>query len=169
MIEVRTECGGDSCSVERWIIAADMAKPFHLPAQAEGWIEVLPSLRHAIADRIDIEGSGGNWTVRLIRIDLSTGAIEPYADCMSPALSPKGRWIVCRNQRGDVLRMPANEGGGTPALIHRFAAEHGTASFVPHAVDYPAPVTFPSQTEMLVSTDTTGDQPRVEERAPWTE
>jgi hypothetical protein len=143
IIQLASECGGDSCSTETWVVVAGRP-PVHLAA-AVGTVEVLPSLDAAISDHVDHDPRVG-WCVRLVRIPLGTPTQRhPFADCMSPTLSPDARWIVCRSPTGDVLRVPVT--GGPASLLHRVPGEE---PFTPYAFVYPEAVRFRADRRMVI-------------------
>src|SRR5690242_114134 len=56
VLTAQTDCGGDFCSLEQWLITADRQSVIHLPTELEAHVEVLPDLRTAIGDRV--KGAG---------------------------------------------------------------------------------------------------------------
>jgi hypothetical protein len=101
----------------------------------------LPSLDAAIAD----DGAGS-----LVRVDLLQHALAAgrrFASCMSPVTSPAGRFVVCRDRRAGVLRVPV--AGGSLDRVFRWP---GRVHEGPQGA-----VEFVSPTEMRVGADITGD------------
>jgi hypothetical protein len=136
LVRVETECAGPSCKVEGWLFARGRA-PLHV-SDASGAFEATPSLETVVHDSVQRDARG-QWTVTLQRIDAKTGAASQFADCMSPTLSPGGRFFVCRDKSGAVLRVPV--GGGAPIVVV-VASDDDRVDFAPEARVYPDPVVF---------------------------
>jgi hypothetical protein len=137
------------CNYELWLLdavrgrrlLADERSP--LDPGVSGAV-VAPSLDFAV---IDARGH----KVALERIDLSGAAprvVGRFADgCMSPVLSPGAHWVVCRDVRGDVLRVPL--AGGPAELVHRHRAFRPFYGRMP---PYQPAVEFNSGAKMRVRT-----------------
>lgn len=109
--------------------------------------------------------------LRLARIDVATGARSVFADCVSPRLSPGGKWIACRNHAGDVLRVPI--GGGKLEVVARSGANADQVLWVPYSYIWPEPVDFPSSDTVTFLTlqidPATNDVRKLEGRSVWRE
>ncbi|NMO15201.1 hypothetical protein HPC49_01355 [Pyxidicoccus fallax] len=176
LVQLKTGCGGDSCAVQVFVYRP--GRPVtQLPdsvgdgSLTGGTLVLTPSLDHVITDWVGWGSGTGDRRVELYRVDLRTGEAASWVkDCFSPALSPGGRWILCRNRRGDVLKVPLT--GGTPALVHRSGLSEEDVYWVPYGYVYPDAVTFPSPERIEVSTDVLGGPDGEEKRTlelPWRE
>jgi hypothetical protein len=83
------------------------------------------------------------------------------APCFSPRVSPGGRWVVCRDKDGNVLRVGPE--GGLPVVAHRNIFPE-TVPYTPYNGDTPSAVDFLSPSRMLISD---GEMPP--EILPWSE
>lgn len=173
-LQLTTECGGDSCDVQVFVYRP--GRPvLRLPDSHKGGsltgghLAMTPSLEHVITDWVGLGPKDmGDWRVELYRIELRTGKASPWVKgCFSPALSPGGRWILCRNQSGDVLKVPLK--GGTPTLVHRSGLSSGQVYWVPYAYIYPEAVTFPSPERLEFTTVSPGGEERRTQELPWRE
>jgi hypothetical protein len=176
-LQLTTECGGDSCDVQVFVYRP--GRPLlRLPDSSKGGsltgghLAMTPSLEHVITDWVGLGPRDmGDWRVELYRIELRTGKASPWVKgCFSPALSPGGRWILCRNRRGDVLKVPLT--GGTPTLVHRSGLSAGQVLWTPYASLYPDAVTFPSPERLQLTTIVLGGPDGEERRTleiPWKE
>jgi hypothetical protein len=106
----------------------------------------------------EIASTGPVIDIELLRVDLPSLERSSFASCMSPRLSPGGKWIVCRTRHADVVRVPI--GGGTPEIIVQVGSTE--ARFAPYALIYPEPVEFPQPDRMTYGVDEqNADEPRV--------
>ncbi len=142
-VVVSSQCFGDGCSIEAWLYT-DIRAPRSVP---EPPFVVVPGLSALIFDRIKLV-EPGKWDSRLARLDLETGAETPFADCVSPSLSPSEKWIACRTIDWGVYRVPI--AGGKPMLVRKGP---GPISWVPYAHFFPPPISFPSPTTFSVNED----------------
>jgi hypothetical protein len=177
LLQLTTECGGDSCDVQVFVYRP--GRPvLRLPDSSKGGsltgghLVMTPSLEHVITDWVGLGPKDmGDWHVELYRIDLRTGKASPWVKgCFSPALSPRGRWILCRNRRGDVLKVPLT--GGTPTLVHRSGLSAEQVPWTPYAYLYPDAVTVPSPGRLRITTSVVGGEDGEELRTqelPWKE
>jgi hypothetical protein len=176
LVQLVTGCGGDSCGVQVFVYRP--GKPvLQLPDAIKGGsltggtLVLTPSLQHVITDWVGQGREQGEWSVELYRVELRTGKASPWVKgCFSPTLSPRGRWVLCRNRRGDVLKVPV--AGGTPALVHRSGLSPEDVYWVPYSYVYPAAVTFSSPERLQVTTVVQGGPDGQEERTrelPWRE
>jgi hypothetical protein len=176
LVHLVTGCGGDSCAVEVFVYRP--GRPvLQLPGSIRegsltgGAMVLMPSLEHVVTDWVGVVREPGDWRVELYRVDLKTGKASPWVKgCFSPALSPGGKWVLCRNRRGDVLKVPLT--GGTPALVHRSGLSAEDVYWVPHGYMYPDAVTFTSPGRMKVTTVVLGGPDGQEARTrelPWKE
>ncbi len=153
MLTIVTECGGDSCSVEAWLLP-DATRAEHLSAYEGGIIAFAPDLSFYVTDLREFTSSDDfyqNFTVRvpqLVRIDLVTKKSQPFADCMSPVLSPDDEHFLCRNRYADVLRVPV-DGGELELLMSNPRPE--PVHWSPYSFTYPPPVSFVSLREIEVN------------------
>lgn len=171
---VTISCGGDSCDVHDYIVTAGRA-PVRLEGSG-GAVVVDPLARFAIHEvvdlRRDLAGNErlGDWEIYLVRTDLQTGAAARWADCMAPALSPGGRWIICRDRLGDVFRSPT-AGGPWERIYQLDLPGDAKVDWVPYAWTRPDQVSFPSPGELEVATAVVrdGDFATHVDRQPWHE
>ncbi len=153
MLTIVTECGGDSCSVEAWLLP-DATRAEHLSAYEGGIIAFAPDLSFYVTDLREFTSSDDfyqHFTVRvpqLVRIDLVTKKSQPFADCMSPVLSPDDEHFLCRNRYADVLRVPV-DGGELELLMSNPRPE--PVHWSPYSFTYPPPVSFVSLREIEVN------------------
>ncbi len=166
-VDVSYDCGEHSCSVESFVWYGDDPAPYRVsdPMPLEG----TPDHRYLLVSELvstDVPYaiSGG----RTLRVDRKTGAREPFFDCFSAVLSPKGRYYVCRDIEANVLRVSVK--GGKPVLAVRaqLPADERVQLGGPFG-DYPARVRFLSDNELEyeVFQENSGDV--VEYRASWDE
>jgi hypothetical protein len=177
LLHLKTGCGGDSCDVRVFVYRPGQPL-LQLPdairggSLTGGGLVMTPSLDHVITDWVGLgPKSMGDWRVELFRVELRTGKASPWVKgCFSPALSPGGRWILCRNRRGDVLKVPLS--GGTPTVVYRGGLSEAQVYWVPHSFLYPEPVSFPSPDRFQVTTIVVGGEEGEERRTverPWRE
>lgn len=76
----------------------------------------------------------------MTRIDVTTGAEEPWVDCFSPSLSPQGRWVYCRDYEGNVWRFA--DGTRARVLVWKNDQPDAGVYITPHIYFYPGPVGF---------------------------
>lgn len=169
VVSVVTECGGDSCSLKSWLLREDSVAPILL-GELSGGYEFAPSLNFYVVDYRDFaneEDRLKNYYQRapkLLRIALGAGKSAHFADCFSPALSPGGKWFVCRNRNGDVLRVPVN--GGKMQLVAKNRTP-GQPEFSPYAFIYPDAPYFYTKDEVCFRSGVADDN--TEQKAPWSE
>ena len=166
LVQVITDCGGDSCSVSAFLLRSDgRAQP--LPEIDGGTSAFAPDLSRYLTDTRRFssqEDQAENFYTRapeLLQIELATSKTTPFAACMSPVLSPEGNWVLCRNRWGDVLRVPLS--GGQPELVTTNPAERAIA-WSPYAFVYPGPVQFMGSDEFTFEV---GDVAGHAATVPW--
>jgi hypothetical protein len=137
LVTITELCGGDSCTVHVFLQRPGQPTVL-LPdsvndgALSGGPLVVTPSLEHVITDWVGPGRNPGDRRVELYRVELKTGKASPWVKgCFSPALSPGGRWVLCRNRRGDVLKVPLT--GGTPTFVHRSGLSAEDVYWVPYS------------------------------------
>jgi hypothetical protein len=172
-VSVVTGCGGDSCAVTNFVVTGAGA-PIQLPdGSGDGVVE--PALRFAVYPTVHLEEDlagderPGAWTVTLDRYELATGASTRWAACMSPTLSPGGRWIVCRDRDGNAYRA-AIDGGGWQRIYRLELGAGEAVDWAPYKWVVPAPVSFPTarRIEIVTGLAPDGEASHVDQR-PWTE
>ena len=158
-----SECGGHLCDVT-FHIFTEGRQPYVAESYGPVTWEISPDhqylLRGELSEYPDV-------SVRTVRKNLDTGKEEHFADCLSPKLSPGGKWYLCRDIKGNVARVPV--GGGAMTIIERPTIPKGERVKVggPFS-DYPGPVTFLSDTRYEYSVYTT-DEEVVKHQADWVE
>lgn len=173
IVSITEACGGDSCSVQVFIHrpgqpAVRLPDAINEGSLTGGTLVVTPSLEHVITDWVGPGPRQGDWRVELYRVELKTGKASPWVKgCFSPALSPGGRWVLCRNRRGDVLKVPLT--GGTPRLVHRSGLSEDRVYWVPYGYIYPDAVSFLSPERMKVTTTLQGGEEEHTRELPWKE
>jgi hypothetical protein len=149
------QCEGDGCTTSTWLYT-DVRPTARVP---EPPLVVSPDLHFLFFDDIEFKG-GGVWDSHLARRDLETQTDARFADCVSPALSPGGDWVVCRTRNDGVYRVPL--AGGAPKLV----VPGGPAAYwVPYAHLFPPPVEFPTAKQMSIVISSNGTTKTV----PWSE
>lgn len=112
VVHRRTECGGDSCTVHRYVWPETSAQPTRIDAaDSSSSIEVLPSLDTVVFDR-GFAGISGDSPVNVERNELKGGMPRillrsrlgneeacVLATCFSPKLAPDGETALCRTRR----------------------------------------------------------------------
>ncbi len=152
VLTVVTECGGDSCSVQSWLLP-DEQRATPLKAHAGGGIALAPDSSFYVTDSTTFASqedmANGFYTrgPELLRVDVLSGKGEPFAACMSPVLSPDDTHFVCRNRFADVVRVPIAGGSMELVLPNPFP---DAVPWSPYAFVYPPPVRFTSPSEMVV-------------------
>ncbi len=176
LVSITTGCGGDSCDVRVFVHrpgqpAVQLPDSIRDGSLTGGTLVVTPSLEHVITDWVGPGRKQGDWRVELYRVELKTGKASPWVKgCFSPALSPGGRWVLCRNRSGDVLKVPLT--GGTPTRVPRSGLSAEQVYWVPYSYIYPEAVSFPSPERLKVTTTVQGGPDGQEERTrelPWKE
>ncbi len=152
LLTIVTECGGDSCSVESWLLR-DATRAEHLSAYEGGIIAFSPDLSFYVTDSREFSSSDDMYqdfylrAPQLMRIDFATKQSQLFADCMSPVLSPDDEHFLCRNRYADVLRVPV--GGGELELL--MSNPHPEpVHWSPYSFTYPPPVSFISPRQLEV-------------------
>lgn len=169
LVQVVTECGGDSCSVSAWLLRGPKDPAVPLRCADGGGLAFDPTLTFYVTDRqrftgdSDTAADSATFEPELGWVKLEADEPWQYAPCMSPTLSPGGGWFACRNRYGDVLRVPV--AGGTPELVHA-AATNREPDFVPYAYVYPDAVRFESN-QLVLPEHPDGESETI--AIPWTE
>lgn len=130
-------CGGDRCFVSAWAVREAGSRlrlvgddPWALTPSGDAIFSTFPL--------IPVGSAAYSVPLRTMRIDVATGAIEPFAACFSPAVSPGGKWVLCRNEDGDVLRVPI--AGGRAEMA--WDSGVGRNDIIWHAAIFPGPPVF---------------------------
>ncbi|MCE9574392.1 MAG: hypothetical protein K8W52_14690 [Deltaproteobacteria bacterium] len=114
-IAIARDCDGEPCDVMTFAITGRDG-PRRIAIEGLGIQVILPDGVTAFAGTSD-QTPAHDYAARLYRVDLAAMTAVEVAACAAPTLSPGGRWIVCRDVRGDIYRMPV--GGGRLALVQR--------------------------------------------------
>lgn len=137
LVVLQQECGGDRCSVLAWAIRQSGRRlrlvgdvPWALTPGGDAVFTTYPML--------PIGSAAYSVPSRTLRIDLGTSAIRAFAPCFSPSVSPGGKWVLCRTEDGDVLKVPASGGTAQTAWDSGLTRNY----IVWHALIFPEPVTF---------------------------
>lgn len=160
LLTLVTECGGDSCSTEGYVLSAALPAFARVPHDVGGGAEASPQGDALFLTRITNaalpfapeeerhDPFGGKAPLILERVSLPSMRSEPFAPCFSARLSPQGRWLLCRDLAGNVLKLPLT-GGAAPTLIASSGLTEGEAYFVWYAYIWPQPVEFVSDTVLM--------------------
>jgi hypothetical protein len=155
LLTLVTECGGDSCSTEGYVLTAALRKFVRVPHDVGGGAEASPqgdALFVSALTNVALpanEGEeprdpwGGKEPLILDRIALPSMQVQSLAPCFSPRLSPQGRWLLCRDLAANVLKVPL--AGGKPSLVASSGLRPGEAYFVWYAYIWPQSVDFISE------------------------
>jgi len=145
LLRLVTECGDAACQVHGWLLRHPEAAAERLPDVLGAEVAFDAELTFLVADRWGIPSGVGHTELdnahmfSLFKVDLRTGSREPFASCMSPRLSPGGKWFVCRDSVADVVRIPV--GGGETELVAKNLEQEPYQWNLAEGV-YPAPVEF---------------------------
>ncbi|MBA2661888.1 MAG: hypothetical protein H0U74_06305 [Bradymonadaceae bacterium] len=150
---------GDGCSTQSFMFTEDRG-PWHLAAGDAGHeVTVSAALDAYFTD--SFEGQANNRPT-VHRVDLQSGASTSFARCISPRISPAGKWLLCRDLEANVLRVPIVGGepeafSANPEPIRKVFLRIGLAIF-------PAPVVFLSDDELkyVITYEDDPDYGRVE-------
>lgn len=147
------ECGGDSCSTESYAASPVLRGFVRVPHDIGGGAEASPEgdalfvssptgvvLPASEGEEPARDPWGGDEPLILDRIALPSMEISTFAPCFSPTLSPKKRWLVCRDLAGNVLEVSLR--GGKPILVEKSGLKRGEVYFVWYAYSWPDPVAF---------------------------
>lgn len=156
MLTIQTECGGDSCSFRSWICSGATGDELVPLEHRGGSVEASPDGSFVLTDE------GGV----LSRVDLASMRSSPSAACLSPVLSPSGRWFVCRSRDYDVLRFPVN--GGPLETVVRSGLREGQGYYVAYSYGWAPAVKFVSATEIEFAVIAPPDVEEVR-HATWSE
>jgi hypothetical protein len=169
VVTVIVECGGDSCSTKSWLLREDSLAPIEL-GELDGGFEFDPTLSYYVIDYRTFKDDADRYKnfykriPTLRRVELQTRSSKAFANCFSPALSPGAKWFVCRNVRGDVLRVPI-EGGKLEMVVKNSSRGPVNASF--YAFIYPESPYFYAPNEIGVRIE--GTENDAEQKAFWSE
>lgn len=179
-VAVVDSCGEHLCDVRYWVFAGDDRRWTSEVHYGGLELEVSPDhrwlfvgqLRETGPEPVEMGPRGPLWNYEFSteQVDLSRQVTVATLPCGSLVLSPKGRYYVCRDLAGNVLRVPSAEprAAGLEPFV-RVTLEPGQEIQIGGSFnDYPAAVSFPSPTELeytlyLGSTDV------VTRRVPWLE
>ena len=168
------DCGAHLCSVKRLVWHGADPHPYSADYDEQGVVEVSPDHRYLIVSYLSYEDTSEDMTVltpesaRTERIEFETGHREVIANCLSTVLSPRGRYYVCRDLEGNVLRFPVN--GGPLELIAKARLLPDQRIKLGGAFDdYPEPVVFPSPSRMKYTIYVENDEQILEREAPFPE
>jgi hypothetical protein len=156
MLTIDTQCGGDSCSIRSWVCSKATGEILMPLAFEGGSIEASPDGSFLLLG----DGSGQS------RVDLPSMRRSKSASCLSPRLSPAGKWFACRSRDYDVLRFPV--GGGALETVVGSGLKRGTGYHVEYAYVWAPAVTFVSESEIEYQVIAPPDLDE-RRRAPWRE
>jgi hypothetical protein len=182
------ECGGDSCSTEGYVASPVLRGFVRVPHDIGGGATASPQgdalfvssttpvvlplpYEQDPDDKTPAEPPprdpwGGDEALIFERIALPSMKREPVAPCFSPAFSPKGRWILCRDLAGNVLKVAPR--GGKPTLVASSGLKKGEVYFVWYAYIWPDPVEFLSDDRFTFRV-VRADGESFEREVPWRE
>ena len=95
------------------------------------------------------------YTADLMHVNFETLESRWVANCMVPVLSPSGRWIVCRDEKGDVHRL--NRAAKNMQRIHTIDLKGERIEGDAHVELNIPPVEFLADGRVRIETPTTGD------------
>lgn len=145
VLTIVTACGSDSCSTENWLLREPPDNVVALPNINGGGFAFDTTLsfyvmdNRSFRDEQDLRNNFYKRAPTLVKVDLASNKSQPFAACFSPSLSPGGRYFLCRNPQGDLLRVPTAGG-----KLERFARNQvkGEVAFSPYAFIYPSEAYF---------------------------
>jgi hypothetical protein len=133
-IYVVLEYGGDSASVDGWLVT-DVRPLANVPL---GTAHVFSADARFL---YFTSGGAAVGTLETRRLDLVTGKEISFAPCFAPEVSPGGKWLVCRTKTEGVLRVPI--GGGAHEVVDKGTGKIAE-DWVPYANVHPAAPSFPT-------------------------
>ena len=142
-------CGEHQCSYDEYVWYGAKQTPDVLAGESGLQLEVSPDHRYLIRSELLWSETlpGEPVSGQVTRIERATKKSEKVAECFSAVLSPGNHWYLCRDREGDVLKFPV--GGGPTELVVRARVPEGDhVKWGGPFGDYPAPVTFPSPSEL---------------------
>ena len=163
LVTIRTiECEGDGCQNEAQVRVGD--KVFDLPKPFYGKVVATPDMSAAFYDDT-VTGD----KILIYRLELATGKTTEHKGCISPALSPGGKWVLCRDLEANVHKMPV--AGGALALVEK-SKHKGDVLVRWNFGDFPKPVRFKDDKTLVydVQINTDDGEPKRETfEAAWSE
>lgn len=179
VLHIVSGCGGDSCEVVAWVYTQALGRFVQIPGDVGGTLAADPNGRFLLLDdatdlSIPHEGEaelrdpfGGKDELITAKLELPSMTKTPFAACFSPSLSPGGRWFVCRNRAGDVLKVPIE--GGTPKLVVKSGVAKDDLRWVLYAYGYPEAVEFIGAARLRYRLEIQSRDGIEEREAPWSE
>jgi hypothetical protein len=161
VLAVVHDCGAHLCDVKYWVFARDELT--WVSEKTYGGLDLEVSPDHSLlligqlvptSDLPDgemppIGPSGPMWTYELVTefIDIATRRSVFDIPCGSMVLSPGGRYYVCRDTAGHVLRIPATSPQNTAPerVVTIELPEDETIKLGGSFQDYPGAVRFPTE------------------------
>lgn len=162
-------CGEHQCDYDELVWYGDQQAPDMIPGHSGDELEVSPDHRYLIfsellwSDTLPGQPIGG----QVRRIERTTKKSELLAPCFSAVLSPRNYWYVCRDAAGNVLKFPV-DGGPTELVVRAQVPKGDQVKFGGPFADYPAKVSFPSETELHYELYMSSERV-LELSAPWRE
>lgn len=177
VLHIVSGCGGDSCEVVAWVYTQELGRFVQIPGDVGGTLAADPNGRFLLLDdatelSIPHEGElrdpfGGKDELITAKLELPSMTKTPFAACFSSTLSPGGRWFVCRNRTGDVLKVPIE--GGTPALVVKSGVAKDDLRWALYAYGYPEAVEFIGVARLRFRLEIQSRDGIEEREAPWSE
>jgi hypothetical protein len=169
-VSVIYDCGQHLCSYDTYVWYGPELAPQLIAGQLGQSLEVSPDHLALIVSRVSYQDDVpfapiGGETRRVDRVSGATTALSP---CFSTRLSPGGKWYVCRNVKGDVLRFPVAGGALTRVAEARLPPGQQLKLGGPFD-DYPATVEFPTPLELEYELYLLESEEVVRHRVPWHE
>jgi hypothetical protein len=161
LLTLVTECGGDSCTTEGYVMNAALPEFVRVPHDVGAGVEASPegdalfvsSITDAAMPAPEGESPrdplGGEEPVILTRIAVPSLESAPFAPCFSPTVSPQGRWVLCRDRAANVLKVPLS--GGQPSLVWSSGLRAEDVYHVWYAYIWPQQVSFVSTNRFKVT------------------
>lgn len=163
IVTIRTiVCEGDGCQNEA--LAHVGSRIIALPKPFYGKVVATPDLGALFYDDT-VNGD----KILLYRADVASGQTTEHKGCISPTLSPGGKWVICRDVEANVHKMPV--AGGPLTLVER-SKHKGDVLVRWQFGDFPRPVRFKDDRTLVydVQVDAGEGEPKRETfEVAWTE
>lgn len=169
-LAVVSDCGEHTCTVVYYVWHETDRDPYRFDPPGLVTLEVSPDHRYLLVGELGYSEESPFVPDHALtrRLEFETGARNTVADCLSPRLSPKNRWYLCRNLRGDVLKFPA-EFGPTTLVVHASLPPGDEVKLGGPFEDFPAPVEFIAPGRVRYSLYLRNREEVVEQEAPFVE
>jgi hypothetical protein len=140
LVSVAAACGADSCDGQAYVMTPNGTRvplPFggHMACSADGAFVVADVLQAPQGEEAFYDPR--QWLVVLHKFPTDGSAASPFADCMSPALTPEGDGFLCRDRAGAVLLVGLE--GGAARVVAEAGVPASDVAYNPQSHVYPDP------------------------------